>query len=226
MSTSTVEYHLAELAIAKSETDLRKALPTLPSRFASILDIGCGAGQTLLACDLHHDVLACGIDIDREAVAFGQKLDRQNKFENRGQLNLACAVGEALPFADASFEVVISRVAVPYMHIPTALTEISRVLTPGGHLWLTLHPYQMVFEFLGRALKSGNVKSMVYFSYALLNGLAFHYFGKLWRFPLNRQRCESFQTAGAMQRALRQAGFAQVEMEQAPNRFAIKAVKA
>ena len=222
MSTSTVEYHLAELAIAKSETDLRKALPTLPSRFASILDIGCGAGQTLLACELHRDVLACGIDIDDEAVAFGQKMDR----ENDGHLNLACAVGEALPFADASFEVVISRVAVPYMHIPTALAEISRVLTPCGHLWITLHPYQMVFEFLGRALKAGNVKSMIYFSYALLNGLAFHCFGKLWRFPLNRQRCESFQTAAAMQRALRQAGFAQVEMEQAPNRFAIKAIKA
>jgi ubiquinone/menaquinone biosynthesis C-methylase UbiE len=219
---STVQYHLEELAIAKSQTDLRKALPELPSRFASILDIGCGAGQTLLACNLAPDVLACGIDIDAEAVAFGQKMDR----ENGGQLNLSCAVGEALPFADASFEVVISRVAVPYMHIPTAVTEISRVLTTGGQLWLTLHPFQMVFAFLQRAIKSGNVKSMVYFSYALLNGLAFHCFGKLWRFPLNQQRCESFQTASAMKRALRQAGFAQVEMEQAPNRFAIKAIKA
>ncbi len=219
---STVQYHLEELAIAKSKTDLRKALPELPSRFASILDIGCGAGQTLLACDLHHNVLACGIDIDAEAVAFGQKMDR----ENSGHLNLACAVGEALPFADASFEVVISRVAVPYMHIPTALTEIARVLMPGGHLWLTLHPFQMVFAFLRRAIQAGNVKSMIYFSYALLNGLAFHLLGKLWRFPLNRQRCESFQTTAAMKRALRQAGFAQVEMEQAPNRFAIKAIKA
>lgn len=222
MSTSTVEYHLAELAIAKSETDLRKALPTLPSRFASILDIGCGAGQTLLACDLRHNVLACGIDIDREAVAYGQMYAR----ENNESLHLACAVGEALPFADASFEVVISRVAVPYMHIPTALTEISRVLTSGGHLWLTLHPFQMVVGLLVRALKGGNVKSILYFSYALLNGWAFHLFGTMARFPLNRRRCESFQTAAAMQRALRQLGFAQIEMEQAPNRFAIKAIKA
>jgi ubiquinone/menaquinone biosynthesis C-methylase UbiE len=223
---STVQYHLEELAIAKSQTDLRKALPDLPARFASILDIGCGAGQTLLACNLSPDVLACGIDIDAEAVAFGQKMDRESNHKNKGQLNLSCAVGEALPFADASFEVVISRVAVPYMHIPTAVTEIARVLTPGGHLWLTLHPFQMVFDFLQRAIQSGNAKSMIYFSYALLNGAAFHCFGKLWRFPLNQQRCESFQTAGAMQRALRQAGFAQVEMEQAPNRFAIKAIKA
>ncbi|NOT60932.1 MAG: class I SAM-dependent methyltransferase [Acidobacteria bacterium] len=220
---STVEYHLEELAIAKSSTDARKALPPLPPCFASILDIGCGAGQTLLACNLHHDVLACGIDIDEEAVAFGHaQLDR----ERDGHLNLACAVGEALPFADASFEVVISRVAVPYMHIPTALAEISRVLTPGGHLWLTLHPYQMVFEFLGRALKAGNPKSTIYFCYALLNGVAFHLTGKQWRFPLNRKRCESFQTTAAMTRALRQAGFAQVEMEQNPHRFAIKAIKA
>jgi SAM-dependent methyltransferase len=219
---STVEYHLAELAIAKSKGDARKALPELPAQFSSILDIGCGAGQTLLACDLPRETLVCGIDIDAEALAFGNKLDK----ENSGNLRLACAVGESLPFADGSFDVVFSRVAVPYMHIPTAVTEISRVLKPGGHLWLTLHPFQMVWGLLMRALKAGNIKSILYFSYALLNGLAFHLFGKLWRFPLNRKRCESFQTAAAMKSALDAAGFAQLEIEQTENRFAIKAIKA
>lgn len=219
---STVNYHLAELAIAKSKSDPRKVLPALPARFSSILDIGCGAGQTLVACDLHDDVLVCGVDIDEEALAFGHKMDK----ESGGQLNFARAGGEALPFADDSFDVVISRVAVPYMHIPTALGEVSRVLKAGGQVWLTLHPFSMVRGLLLRAIKGGNVKSMLYFTYALLNGLAFHVLGTMWRFPLNHARCESFQTVAGMKKALRAVGFAQVEIEQTETIFAIKAIKA
>jgi ubiquinone/menaquinone biosynthesis C-methylase UbiE len=219
---STVNYHLAELAIAKSKSDPRKVLPALPARFASILDIGCGAGQTLVACELDDDVLVCGVDIDEEALAFGHQMDK----ECGGHLNLTRAVGEALPFADDSFDVVISRVAVPYMHIPTALGEVARVLKSGGQIWFTLHPCSLVRGLLVRAIKGGNVKSMLYFSYALLNGLAFHLFGAMWRFPLNRARCESFQTVAGMKKALRTAGFAQVEIEQTEKIFALKAIKA
>jgi ubiquinone/menaquinone biosynthesis C-methylase UbiE len=42
--------------------------------------------------------------------------------------------------------VVISRVALPYMHIPMALAEIARVVKSGGHVWLTLHPFAMTRE--------------------------------------------------------------------------------
>lgn len=219
---STVNYHLEELAIAKSKSDPRKVLPALPARFNSILDIGCGAGQTLVACDLNEDVLVCGVDIDEEALAFGHQMDK----ESGGHLHLSRAVGEALPFADDSFDVVISRVAVPYMHIPTALNEVARVLKAGGQIWFTLHPFSLVRGLLLRALKGGNVKSTLYFSYALLNGLAFHALGRMWRFPLNRARCESFQTIAGMKKALRTAGFAQMEIEQSPTMFVVKAIKA
>lgn len=40
----------------------------------------------------------------------------------------------------------ISRVALPYMHIPMALAEIARVVKSGGHVWLTLHPFAMTRE--------------------------------------------------------------------------------
>src|SRR5207245_7299416 len=47
---------------------------------------------------------------------------------------------ELLPFREASFDFVFSRVALPYMHIPKAASEMGRVLKPGGGLWCLLHP--------------------------------------------------------------------------------------
>ena len=73
----TRAYHLAELEIARSPGDSRRTMTPLPANLESILDVGCGAGQTLIACDLSSDVLACGLDIDSEALALGKTLSRQ-----------------------------------------------------------------------------------------------------------------------------------------------------
>ena len=47
-------------------------------------------------------------------------------------IRLVCAAGENLPFADERFDLVFSRVALPYMDINRALREIARVLKRGG----------------------------------------------------------------------------------------------
>jgi ubiquinone/menaquinone biosynthesis C-methylase UbiE len=215
---STLEYHLAELSIARSKDDPRKAMPVLPAQFRSILDLGCGAGQTLLACDLNPEVFVCGVDIDEEPLQYGKRL--------RPDFHLVCAGGEALPFAAQTFEVVISRVAIPYMHIPTAMNEIARVLKPGGHVWFTLHPLALVRKWLWSAFRKGNLKGVIYQSYTLVNGVLLHWFGKQVRFPLNRARCESFQTERGITRAMRAAGFTHVETQSNGQIFVVKAVKA
>ena len=87
---STLEYHLAELAIAKAKDDPRRVMPALPAQFGSILDLGCGAGQTLIACELPPEVFACGADIDEEALQYGRQIS--------GQIHFVRAGGEALPF--------------------------------------------------------------------------------------------------------------------------------
>ncbi len=218
---STLEYHLAELAIAKAKDDPRRVMPALPAQFGSILDLGCGAGQTLIACELKPEVFACGADIDEAALRYGRQLGQQTS----GEIHFVRAGGEALPFAAQTFEVVISRVAIPYMHIPTALAEIARVLKPGGHVWFTLHPFALTRKWLWGALRGGNLKGVIYQSYALLNGLLLHGCGKQLRFPLNRARCESFQTARGITRALQAAGFARVQTELNEQIFVVKAVR-
>lgn len=46
---------------------------------------------------------------------------------------------EALPFADDSFDVVVSQFGVEYSDLPVTLAELGRVIAPGGHTRLVLH---------------------------------------------------------------------------------------
>ncbi len=202
---SEIEYHLGELEIARTPGDPRRFMPVLPNSFGSILDLGCGIGQTLITCELKPDTFACGVDIDAESLAFGKVLSPH--------INFICARGERLPFADHSFEVVISRVSLPYMHIPSALQEVARILKPGGYVWFALHPFAMLKGIAIGAIRSGNLKSFVFAIYILINGICFHLTGKQFHFPLKRNRCESFQTIGGMTRAMHVAGFEQVRAE-------------
>jgi len=180
-------------------------MPVLPDSFGSILDLGCGIGQTLISCELKPETFACGVDINAESLAFGKELSPHICF--------VCARGERLPFHDRSFEVVISRVSLPVMHIPSALREIARVLKPGGYVWFTLHPFAMSREKIIGAIRSMDLKSFVYQIYILINGICFHLTGRQFRFPFKQKRCESFQTIGGVTRAMHRAGFEQVRAE-------------
>jgi hypothetical protein len=97
------------------------------------------------------------------------------------------------------------------MEIPLVLGEIARVLTPGGSLWLSLHSFRMVRRHLVRSLLHLDVRDTIYRVYVVLNGLLFHFSGRVFRFPLKRERCESFQTRRGMRIALRRAGFVDEE---------------
>src|SRR6266542_3345766 len=116
-------------------------------------------------------------------------------------------------FSDGSFEVVISRVSLPYMRLPAALREIVRVLRPGGQVWFTLHPISTSLLGVARSLKERNAKNLAHQLYVIVNGLFFHFTGRLFRSPFNRAKCESFQTARGIVRAMRAAGFDQVRAE-------------
>ena len=207
---SEIAYHLGELDIARNADDARRILPELPETFESILDLGCGIGQTLIACNLPPKTFACGVDVNEEALAYGRKI--------ADHISFVRASGEHLPFADGLFDVVISRVTLPHMHVPKALREISRALKPRGRVWLTLYPMSWILHRAGESLKAGNLKNFAYQFYVMTNGAFFHLTGRQFRFPFNR-RCESFQTVKGVIRAMREAGFENVRAEQ--NRFFI-----
>lgn len=194
---SEMEYHLCEHRIANSTGDTRRILPVVPEGARRILDIGCGAGQTLRAMDLK-GAKGFGVDLDREVLALGGKLG--------GEFHLAQSQGERLPFQGGSFDLVFSRVALPYMDIPMALREMARVLRPGGILWVTMHPLWMLSW--GAALSSP--KKLAFEVYRLVNTSWFTICGRVFRYPLRRQRLESYQTERGMRRALGVAGFEEI----------------
>ena len=114
-------------------TDVAAALEhiTLPAR-ARVLDIATGAGHTgLHLAALGHSVILADLaapmlDRVREAAAA-----RGLEVETRQH------AAEELPYADASFDLVTSRVAPHHFSSPEAfIRETARVLVPGG--WFLL----------------------------------------------------------------------------------------
>jgi ubiquinone/menaquinone biosynthesis C-methylase UbiE len=181
-----------------------------------ILDVGCGPGDSLREeLELRRNTLGptaeiqmVGVDVDEARLEQGRVLYPQCLFVH--------AQGEQLPFADQSFDAVISRVALPYMDIPVALRDMRRVLKPGGELKIKLHPWTYTVRELAAEMKSGpfwrRAQRFVYRGYVITNGMAFHAGGFNFRFPLARRRCESFQTKKAIKQALTAAGFTRVEI--------------
>ncbi len=194
-------YHLRELAIAQTSDDPRHVMPAILPRHRRILDIGCGAGQTLIASNLPPDVRATGLDVDFEALRLGRELTERVGF--------VAGPAEHLPFPAASFDLVLSRVTLPLTCLPAAVAEIGRVTAPGGDLWLVLHSLDKTLRDLRASLLSGHWKRAAYRSYVLANGALFHVAGRLLPSPLDGHY-ESFQTDVSISRELRRAGFADI----------------
>lgn len=196
MESSTREYHLRELEIARKAHVNGHLVPRLPAKSGRMLDIGCGAGQTMLAIDMT-GWSGIGIDIDIDALVLGKELTHDHP-----HLSLLSSSAERLPFRDQSFDFVMSRVALPYTHIPTVIAEMARVLRPGGSIWLTLH-HPAFFRWSG----ARSVRGAIYHAYIAVNTVLFHTLGIQFRYPLNRKRMESYQLRGGMRRCLARHGF-------------------
>ena len=65
MNTSSIAYHEGELRVALDATNPQRLVPD-PGDAARILDIGCGAGQTIVA--LGAGRRSVGVDIDVAAL--------------------------------------------------------------------------------------------------------------------------------------------------------------
>ena len=194
------DYHLRELDIARSPSDPRHVMPPVLPGIRRVLDIGCGAGQTLIAADLG-TAYKTGIDCDFEALRLGKQLS--------SGIELVHAVGEALPFREGTYDLVISRVALPYMHVPTAVREAARVLVPNGRVWFSLHSVSTL-SWKRDVLAP---RRLVFRLYVGLNSLLFHFLGLQIRFPLDSAKIESVQTCAGMTRCLKSCGFGDIEFQ-------------
>jgi len=103
-----------------------------------VLDAGCGGGGMPLSLAEHADRVV-GIDpIDRFSAA-GVVLARERGLTN---IAFARADGMGLPFADGSFDLVLSHAVIEHVaDAPGYLAECRRVLASGGHCYVSTAPY-------------------------------------------------------------------------------------
>lgn len=202
----SIQYHQSELQIALDATHPEHILPPPLPQWAKLLDVGCGAGQTLIAA--YPGRVCAGLDIDAEALEFGRTLTDSVRFVN--------GRAEAMPFRNGEFDVVIARVSVPYTNVGLCLKEMRRVVRDGGDVWLVLHSFSVAWE---QARASG-LKGKIFFLYILFNSLCFHLFG--WQIPFVRGKYESFQMESSMRRALAENDFCEVAITRTRH-FLVKA---
>ena len=103
-----------------------------------ILDAGCGGGGMPLSLAEEADRVI-GIDLAPRFNEAGHRLAAEHGLRN---LHFAQANGEALPFPDAAFDIVLSHAVIE--HVADAaryLRELARVLKPGGFMYLSTASY-------------------------------------------------------------------------------------
>ena len=128
--------------------------PLPVSRGAKILDAGCGTGLLTLALlrSIRFPVAITALDLSstsinaaRKAVYFSAGRKRDVTFAQGNLLSL--------PFADDSLDLVVTSGALEYVPLADGISEIARVIAPGGHLLhFPVHPslIGVVLEILFR----------------------------------------------------------------------------
>lgn len=115
------------IALLRAENRLRNPWITslLPSS-TKILDMGCGAGfLTQDMARLGHEVV--GLDLSEESLQIAEKLDET------GRVSYIQADAAAVPFPDASFDIVCAMDLLEHVENPKAIIqEAARLLKPGG----------------------------------------------------------------------------------------------
>ncbi len=121
-------------------------------RKGTILDIGCGTGEIMWAavqCGWNEE----GVDTSSEFIAIGRS--------NLGVNGRICTL-EAADFPSDHFDAILMSGIIEHLYDPHAtLQEVSRVLKPGGWLWLDAPNEASLYSAIGNLYMGIRRKSAV-----------------------------------------------------------------
>ena len=146
-------------------------LPVFPG--ARILDAGCGTGTLTLALlrTLKIPVKLTAVDLSASSMATAKKY--VGKHPNQQPVRFAQGNILALPFADNSFDLAVTSGVMEYMPLDEGLSELARVISPGGYLLqLPMRPspvttiLEMLFRFKSHPMPDVFEKTGRYFQVA------------------------------------------------------------
>ena len=162
-----------------------------------LLDVGSGAGQEMVPFT-KQGAFGVGADLSPDAGLLARRLFDES--QPRSRVAFVRAAAERLPFASESFDLVICRVALPYMDNERALTEMSRVLRPEGLMLLKIHHARYYIRQFSLALRRGMLRSMIHATRVLISGGLYLLLGRqVLRSVLGN---EIFQTRRSLERAV------------------------
>jgi ubiquinone/menaquinone biosynthesis C-methylase UbiE len=129
-----------------------------------VLDVGCGGGMTLkVLAEQVRDGHVAGIDLSRLMVRQARRLNGAEIA--RGRVSVVRGTVEALPFADARFDLACAVESLYFWSDPLrGLREIARVLKPGGRVAVAMdiskesstpHVAEEISERMGFRVYSG-----------------------------------------------------------------------
>jgi SAM-dependent methyltransferase len=105
---------------------------------ARVAEVGSGAHGLIFYFGIQH-----GVGVDPLAVSYGTLFPRW-----QGCAQTVAAVGEALPFTNQSFDVVLCDNVVDHAESPERIVcELARILVPGGLLYFTVNIHHPVYAF-------------------------------------------------------------------------------
>ena len=149
----------------------RHPLPVFPD--ARILDAGCGTGTLTLALlrSLKVPVKLTALDLSASSMATARKY--VGKHPHQRPVQFAQGNVLALPFAADSFDLVVTSGVMEYMPLDEGLSELARVISPGGYLLqLPMRPspvttfLEMLFRFKSHPLEDVEETTGRYFQVA------------------------------------------------------------
>jgi SAM-dependent methyltransferase len=109
---------------------------------ARILEVGSGAHGLIFGFGNEF-----GVGIDPLAVDYKRLFPKWQE-----GTNTVAAIGEELPFADASFDVVLSDNVIDHAENPLKIVgELVRVLAPGGLLYFTVNIHHPIYNLASKA---------------------------------------------------------------------------
>jgi len=108
-------------------------VPVFPG--ARVLDAGCGTGTLTLATlrTLRVPVKLTALDLSLSSMATARKyVTKDNHRDQKVQFTQGNIL--SLPFADESFDLILTSGVLEYVPLDDGFTELARVIARGGHL--------------------------------------------------------------------------------------------
>ncbi len=135
---------------------------------AKVLELGCGTGEMWAR---HLDLLAPGTKLTLTDFSSGMLETAKGNLPHRENISYRVVDIQDIPFPDDSFDVVIANMML--YHVPDlhrGLTEVRRVLKPGGTFYCATFGQHGINEYVAELLQDLEVHASIMDTFILQNG--------------------------------------------------------